>query len=86
MNLNQWVMFENDICPDCDHPILAKLSPGAPDDPTLQIIISCDCDKTIFDHAWKNARDSDELIVVVGYTHMQMIELVVQMIAKNQKK
>ena len=60
MKLNQWVMFENDICPDCDH--------------------------TIFDHAWKNARDSDELIVVVGYTHMQMIELVVQMIAKNQKK
>lgn len=86
MNLNQWVMFENDICEGCAHPILAKLSPGAADDPTLQIIISCDCDKTIFDHAWKNARDSDELIVVVGYTHMQMIELVVQMIAKNQKK
>jgi len=64
--LNRWVMFENDVCTDCTHPKLAKISPPPKDGDTLQVIISCDCDMTVFDHAWKHARDSDELIVVGG--------------------
>lgn len=41
----------------------------------LQVIVSCDCDLTVFDQAWKHARDNDELIVVVGdFTVMDMVE------------
>jgi hypothetical protein len=82
--LNQWVMFENDICSGCQKPIVAKLSEGKKGDSAIQIIISCDCDLTVFDEAWKNARDSGELIVVVGMTHLDMIEIVAEALGKNK--
>jgi len=66
--MNQWIMFENDICSLCLHPKLAKLCPPENGGKTIQLIISCDCDMTVFDHAWKHARDSEELAVVVGMT------------------
>ena len=82
--LNQWVMFENDICEGCNHPIVAKLSMG-PDEQEgqLQIIISCDCDLTVFDEAWKGSRDSGELIVVVGMTHLDMIDIVAKTLSSK---
>jgi len=80
--IGRWILFENDIHEPCGHPILCKMT--LPEDPkvdgtALQVIISCDCDTTVFDHAWKAARDSDELIVVVGeMTHMDMIKMIAE--------
>jgi len=68
VNLNQWILFESDLCDGCAHPKVMKLCPPKKGQKTLQVIISCDCDMTVFDHAWKDARDSGELIVVVGET------------------
>ena len=74
--LNQWILFEQDKCDKCHHPKVCKLSLD-PDEQgnRLQVIISCDCDLTVFDEAWKGARDSGELMIVVGdYTVMDMVE------------
>jgi len=81
MKLNQWILFEADICEGCNHPKLAKLCPNKNE---LQVIISCDCDMTVFDHAWKHARDNDELVVVVEGGVMDLLEGVAKFLGENK--
>ena len=70
--IGRWVLFENDKCEKCKHPKVALITPG---DTELQVIISCDCDTCVFDHQWKGAQNSDELIVVVESTVNDMLEI-----------
>ena len=84
MMLNKWILFENDCCDDCGHPKVMKLSPK-PDQ--LQVIVSCDCDMTVFDHAWKEARDDETMIVFVGkMTVLESIAYIAESISKGEKK
>ena len=72
MMLNRWVLFESDVCEICNHPKLAKMCHDQKDG--LQVIISCDCDTCVFDGAWKHARDSDEVIVLIDVKVIDFIE------------
>jgi len=84
--MNRWVLFENDKCDECQHPKIMKLCPPPKKGSTLQVIISCDCDMTVFDHAWKHARDSGELIVMVGETTiMETVALIAESLGGKKK-
>ncbi len=66
----QWMMFENDCCETCQHPKMCLITPR---EKALQVIVSCDCDETVYDRRWKAAKTSDELIVVVDCTVNEML-------------
>jgi len=79
-------MFENDLCSECEKPKVMKICPPVGKGATLQVIISCNCDMAVFDHAWKHARDNGTLIVVVGETTiMDAVALIAEAIGKGGK-
>jgi hypothetical protein len=51
----------------------------------LQIIVSCNCDTCVFDEAWKHARDSEKLIVVVDVQVDDFLVMVAKGISEARK-
>ena len=81
--IGQWMLFENDKCDKCNHPKVVLLTHG---EEQLQVIISCNCDTCVFDHQWRDAKNSDQLIVVVDSTINDMLRILAATLEENSRE
>ena len=84
MRPNQWILFEKDICPGCNHPKLMRMivDPKKLDD-TLRVVISCDCDGAVFKEDWQSAQDVT--IMIGDTTCMEAIVMIGDMIKDGKE-
>lgn len=84
MRMNEWILFEKDICLACNHPKLMRMivDPKKLDD-TLRVVISCDCDSAVFSEEWKA---SPNLTIMVGdMTVLETVAMIGEYLSEGKK-
>lgn len=87
MKLNEWILFEKDICPGCQHPKLMLLifNPETTNSKEpLRVVISCNCDSSVFKEDWQSAENMT--IMVGNQSVLEAVAMMGDMMQKNQEE